>query len=375
MKKILYRTLQIILALLFAFLLLLAAGFFAVRFGWTNVAGEEYIDSFEYNNEAKKEMLIDREIKSNLPDSFSIYGSREIENRCKISVASKFNNYNAGVLLKVYLNSLSDTLLDRMVLAMKLRLPEKEIFEAELLECQNESKNIPTFNELSLNLASPTNSNLFAWQEGEYWLTIKEAIIKDQETINRAALKAGVQPRLLLSVAIVEQLRLYYTQRELFEKVFKPLKILANANKMSWGVMSIKEKMAITTEENLKNISSPFYPGDAYANLLDFSPDVNKDKERYNRLTNERDHYYSYLYGSLIIKEIISQWEKAGYNVEYRPEIIATLFNIGFNNSKPKENPLVGGSTIDIGGEKYFFGSLAYEFYYSGELLEEFPFN
>ncbi len=376
MRKLLRRILKITLALILAFLLLLAAGFFAVRFGWTNVAGEENLDSFEYNQEAKKDnILISEEVKASLPNSESIYGPNEKANRCKLFVASKYNDYNAAAIFRAYQNSRSEILLGRMILAMKLRLPNREDFAVELLNCEKGIGEAPTFEELSALLAAPKKQNLFTWQNSESWKIIKEAVIKDKENLNSASLKAGIQPRLLLSVAIVEQLRLYYTQRELFEKVFKPLKILANANKMAWGVMSIKEAMAIQTEENLKNQQSPFYLGADYAGLLDFPVGVDRAKERYNRLTNERNHFYSYLYGSLIIKEIQAQWEKSGYSIAYRPEIVATLFNIGFNHSVPKENPVVGGSTIEIDGEKYFFGSLAYEFYYSGELSEEFPFD
>ena len=377
MKKILLWTLKIILAILIGFIIILASGFFAVRFGLTNVAGEEDVDSFKYNQTAKKIEVITA-INNNgagLPVINSIYGPNEANNRCKLVVAGRYNDYIASTILKAYLNSRSEALLDKMLLAMELRLPDSQIFEKELTACEQSAGNPPTLEELTLSFTNPKNKNLYTWQDGEPWKIIKEAIIKDQSIINDVSLKTDVQPRLLVSTAIVEQIRLYYTQRELFEKVFKPLKILANANKMAWGVMSIKEKTAIQTEDYLKDEKSPFYPGDKYKNLLDFSPGVDKTKERYNRLTDEHNHYYSYLYGALIIKEVQAQWEKAGYNIKYRPEIIATLFNTGFNNSQPKENPIVGGSTIDIDGVKYFFGSLAYEFYYSGELTEKFSFD
>ena len=64
---------------------------------------------------------------------------------------------------------------------------------------------------------------------------------------------------------------------------------------------------------------------------------------------------------------------KVGIDISQRPEIIATLYNIGFKNSVPKEKPLSGGSAIEIGNNKYSFGSLAGFFYYSGELKEQFP--
>jgi hypothetical protein len=36
---------------------------------------------------------------------------------------------------------------------------------------------------------------------------------------------------------------------------------------------------------------------------------------------------------------------------------------------------MVGGSGINIKGQRYSFGSVAYEFYYSGELFDLFPFK
>jgi hypothetical protein len=46
-----------------------------------------------------------------------------------------------------------------------------------------------------------------------------------------------------------------------------------------------------------------------------------------------------------------------------------------FNHSESETNPSVGGSTLDVEGEKYFFASLAFEFYYSGELNKVFLFE
>ena len=69
------------------------------------------------------------------------------------------------------------------------------------------------------------------------------------------------------------------------------------------------------------------------------------------------------------------QWERAGFPIDTRPEIIATLFNIGFDASVPKENPVVGGSEVLIKNNYYSFGAISYDFYYSGELFDLFPFN
>ena len=140
------------------------------------------------------------------------------------------------------------------------------------------------------------------------------------------------------------------------------------------GVTGIKVPTAQTIEKNLKDSTSIFYLGEKYENLLDFQT-KNIAQERFNRLTSYKNHYYSYLYAALNVKQINAQWERAGFPIDDRPEILATLYNIGYEVSVPKENPVVGGSGINIKGKRYSFGAVAYEFYYSGELYELFPFK
>ena len=373
MKKICRYGLKTLLILILSAIIFLSAGFFAVRWGWTKVAGEEDNNSYIYNLIAEEDPVI-KKINPGLPKNLSIYGENENLNWCRLGAAAKISPYDAAGMLKAYRSSKSEELLQHMLLALELRKGLNSTFSQALTACRNEPGE---WNEKKLSefLATPVEPSAYTWQNSEYWQIIKQAILKDKPKIDDASKIAGIQPRLLISVAIVEQLRLYYTQREFYEQFFKPLKILANANKMAWGVMSIKEKMAIQTEKHLQNQKSAFYLGKDKKRLLDFSAGIDPAKERYERLTNEKNHYYSYLYGALIIKQFQAQWQRAGYDLSYRPEIIATLFNIGFDHSQPKADPVVGGSTLEINGEKYFFGSLAYEFYYSGELAEEFPFE
>lgn len=212
------------------------------------------------------------------------------------------------------------------------------------------------------------------WHETPEWSVLKEAIIKDQDDIIKASAVAGIPPRLLVSMLVGEQLRLYNSEREIYKQFFQPLKILGNQSKFSWGVMGMKEETAKQVEINLQATSSPFYLGVAVEHLLDFET-ADPDAERFNRLVDEHNHYYSYLYSALYLKQLMAQWQRAGYNIDNRPEIIATLFNLGFNKSVPKVDPAVGGAEIDIGNQKYSFGSLAFQFYYSQELINNFPWQ
>ncbi len=208
-----------------------------------------------------------------------------------------------------------------------------------------------------------------SWQQSEEWATLQTAITKDNSDITKAAAVANIKPRLLVAPLVVEQLRLFTSEREIYKQIFEPLTMLGVQSQYSWGIMGIKEETAKTIEQNLKDTTSPYYLGASYEHLLDFtSTSTDANTERFNRLTDDKSRYYSYLYAALYEKEIITQWNKAGIDITNRPEIIATLFNIGFTHSKPNQDPQVGGAEIVIGNETYSFGGLAGEFYASNEL-------
>lgn len=200
------------------------------------------------------------------------------------------------------------------------------------------------------------------WSQTEEWQTLAAALVKDQAVINRVASETGLTARLIVSLIVPEQLRLFYSEREVFKQIFSPLKILGNQTQFSLGVAGLKQETAKEIEVRDKT------------GLLAFtSTSSSPDQERFARLTDEHNHYYSYLYTALFTQEIMAEWREAGFPIAGRPEILATLFNIGFEHSEPKAAPQVGGAAIEIEGKIYSFGALAYEFYQSGELLDEFP--
>jgi hypothetical protein len=223
------------------------------------------------------------------------------------------------------------------------------------------------------------------WKNIKYlseWQVIKIGLTKDASIIDKVSQETGVDSRLLIAPLVTEQLRLMTSQREIFKKYFAPLGILGTQTQFSLGIFGIKENTAKQIENNLKDTSSIYYLGEEYENILDYSSssdDVNntplfkKDTERIKRLTNSKDHYYSYLYAALYLKQIITSWQRYGYNVSNRPEIIATLYNLGFEKSNPNPDPKVGGADIDLNGNKYSFGAIAFYFYFSNDLIDIFP--
>lgn len=213
-----------------------------------------------------------------------------------------------------------------------------------------------------------------AWTNTPEWQTLSHAAVADAPAIHKAASESGVSARLIVAQLVAEQLRLYNTDREVYKQIFQPLQILGVQSQFSWGVMGIKQETAITVEQNLIASTSTWYLGTKYEHLLDFKT-TDHDSERFNRLIDEHNHFYSYLYTGLYLKQIITQWEKAGFDISARPEILSTLYNIGFIHSKPKADPSSGGAEIEVAGKKYSFGDLAAQFYYSNELISEFPRN
>jgi hypothetical protein len=210
------------------------------------------------------------------------------------------------------------------------------------------------------------------WRESEEWGIIKTALQRDKSVIEKAAHASGVPARMIVAQLVVEQLRLFNSEREAYKTWFQPLKILGSQTQFSWGVMGIKEETAILTEQYLKGTTSPFYLGTSYENILDFKTTDIKN-ERFTRMTDQHDHYYSYLYAGLFLKQIITQWNNAGFDISNSTDILATLYNLGYSKSQPHANPQSGGALITVGGTNYSFGSLAAVFYYSTELSDVFP--
>ena len=365
-----------IIFILVAYVVVLASGFFGVKYGLTNTAGVVDDKSVYFQKETEEISGMQKIEQADKKDQNIQDEITKIKNTnyCEIDAVGAFAPVNASSIIVSYDKTGSDALAAKMILAASLRLQGNADFQARLAACQGSSSSNSDLNALGEKFGNTQSKNIFPWMNTKEWLTIQAATLKDKEAIDKAGAVAGIEPRLIVASMIVEQLRLFNSEREVFKKFFEPLKVLGNADKISLGVMGIKEATAIQIENNLKDPESPYYLGPQDEHLLDFSTD-NPEQERFNRLTDEKNnHYYSYLYGALYLKEMMEQWRRAGFDIQYRTEIVGTLFNVGFPQSKPKADPKVGGSAIDVGDGKYSFGSLAYEFYYSGVMTDDFPY-
>ncbi|HCC06487.1 TPA: hypothetical protein DEP94_04015 [Candidatus Nomurabacteria bacterium] len=204
------------------------------------------------------------------------------------------------------------------------------------------------------------------------WIAFRQAVIKDKTIIENVSKKTGISGRLLVAILVPEQMRLFHSERPLFKQVFEPLKVLGSQSQFSWGIFGIKDETSRAIENHLTDKASPFYLGPSFEKSLSFTNPNESDQERFTRIIDEDNHLYSYLYTAIYVLQIETQWKKAGFPIDDRPEIIATLWNVGFEKSIPKVNPSSGGSVLDIGDKQYSFGEMAKLFYYSDEMIEVF---
>ncbi|MBC9813312.1 hypothetical protein H9Y05_12610 [Crocinitomicaceae bacterium CZZ-1] len=334
----------------------LIMSYMAIQFKWTNQKG-----SVDQNSR----YLHDINEKYN-GKSTAMHSSSEMEEKIavfkRIELLNRFYPVNAEYIVHALEKGDTITEISRMLDAVDLVLKDDANYQKALKRLSNEQKTGSGRNKRTA----------FEWMNIDEWEIFKEAVAKDKHLIDSVAKVTGVEERLIVSCLVGEQIRLFNSNREAFKQWIGPLKILSVESQFSFGVTGIKEHTAQKIERLLKDPTSEFYLGQEYEHLLDFKTE-DPATERISRLTSFRNHYYSYLYAAIFLKQVKLQWEKAGYPIEQRPEILATLFNVGFPQSNPNADPKVGGSTIKIHEVPYTFGMISYQFYYSGELYDLFP--
>jgi len=336
----------------------LTSAFFAVKLHVTDDPG-----AVDFNDRYFQEIK-DKYGKSEKNDTTRV-NDREAMLFHNVLVLNKYYPENSLYILNAYLKSHNLAEAERMMGAVNLHMKDNKNYIIEIQDF--EARNL-------MDGTKRNSGSVFGWMNIAEWSDFKIAVTKDKPLIDSVANLTNVEPRMIVAVLVGEQIRLFNSDREAYKRWIGPLKILSVESTFSLGVTGIKVETAQVIERNLKDRQSVFYLGEKYEHLLDFQTDY-PETERYKRLTDYKNHFYSYLYAALNIKQLKMQWQRSGFPIDDRPEILATLFNIGFEGSVPKANPLVGGSTLMIHDKPYSFGSIAFEYYYSGEQFDLFPFK
>ena len=337
----------------------LTIAYLAIHFKWTNESGA--VDKNSRYLQATSEKFERRAISE---DSLEII-SAKYHFMSRLGVLRKFYPRNAQNVLSAFeINHDYNEALRMIDVVDMLADKDSEYYAAVKLYQQN--RYIPEKTKTSLSM--------YHWMNTIEWADFKIAVEKDRKVIDSVAKVTGVESRLIVCCLIGEQMRLFNSDREAYKQWIGPLKILSVESKFSLGVTGIKEFTAQKIEGYLKDSTSSYYLGKRFDHLLDFKTE-DPQTERIDRLISFRNHFYSYMYAAVFLKQVKHQWERAGFPIENRPEILSTLFNVGFPQSVPKDNPRVGGSSIMLKGKKISFGMMGYQFYYSGELNDMFPIH
>lgn len=115
--------------------------------------------------------------------------------------------------------------------------------------------------------------------------------------------------------------------------------ILANAGlNSSIGFCQVKMKTAYWIEKQLNDSTNIFYCGKKYENILKISK---SPEEIILKLKNDS---LNILYAAAYIKIMENRWQKAGFPINKKPEIIGTLYSTGLfylngTERKPNRNP------------------------------------
>jgi hypothetical protein len=362
-KKKKYRFLRLtyftILHLLSIFAVFLMLTALAVKFKWTNEKGNVDINNRYFSSMAKQYGSDLKSKKANLAREESILLQ-------KIGLLAKYSPLDAAKINNAYFATKEISIAQRMFDAAALLLKDNKLFQKELRKIK----------------AKSNKKSLFEFSNYTVWKTFCDAVRKDKAAIDSASRITGVESRLIVMCLVGEQVRMFNANRERFKQYVYPFSSVILPKNRGYGVTSILEHTALQIEKNLINPKSEFYPGDYFyktLNTTDAAPGLVIDSikahqhKTIQRLIMGGDHFYSYLYTAFLIRQYQAHWQRAGEDLSYRPEIIGTLFNLGFHKSKPKKNPEVGGSNFTVGNKEYTFGGLCYEFYYSGEMLKDFP--
>jgi hypothetical protein len=343
----------------------LVGTFLAMKFNFTNDGG-----SVDVNNRYYQQIHDKYNQSFKIDSSNTAFYRNEILSR--IHLLNEYYPKNANSIMDAWTASKDDKLALQMLAAIDLKLMKNKAYQEQLQSIINKK----TMSDKASNLSA------FDWTNIVEWKYFKEAVSKDKKYIDSAAKVAGVEPRYIVACLVGEQVRLFNSRRERFKSLVAPLKTLALETNHSYGVTGIKENTAKNIEYYLIDSTSKYYLGKNFEHVLDYDSTVNyrnkhndTNSVRIQRLVQYKDHYYSYLYAGLFIKQIKMQWQRAGFPIDDRPEILASIFNLGYVKSVPKKNPSVGGSNFKIRDQEYTFGSVAYEFYYSGEMADLFPYQ
>ncbi|NQT66364.1 MAG: DUF1402 family protein [Actinobacteria bacterium] len=181
-------------------------------------------------------------------------------------------------------------------------------------------------------------------------------LLKDESTnIIKSAEIFHLSPRLLASAIYSDRRMNYNLLDHTLDKA-----IARKGRDNSIGIAQIRVSTAKWVEQQIHNPKSLYYLGEEFESII---PDSLSRDEIIDTLSDSRQNL---LYAAAYTVMIMQRWKKAGFDISDRPEIVATLYNIGpikkdgserFPNANPRANE---------------YGYVALDFYQSDLLKDIF---
>jgi len=213
----------------------------------------------------------------------------------------------------------------------------------------------------SYNISLRFNKNL-SWYPKDFtddvnfkymieWVKNDTTSVKYAKKISKAL---WIDYRLVMSAILTEQVRYAMTERGEMKKFLQKTPVLLYLTRFSYWIWWIKS----FTAEKVRNDAIAYW----YWKDLEKHIYISWETAWKNILINK---YYQVAYPAYLIKNIITRWKKAGYNIENNPGVIITLYNFwNIEGKKPHGLPKVGWSDISIKSKSYNFGWLGESFYW-----------
>ena len=189
------------LILLFALVgFVFSAVFFAVKFNLTKQSG-----SIDFNDRFFKE-LSEKEYKSVKDENQKNETQRKALLYSKILILNNFYPQNAALILNSFVQNQDVVVAEKMFDALQFRLADNK--EYQKLVNEEEKKH-----SIKDKTETDSKQNLFEWMNTEEWEVLKASILKDKKLIDSVEKVTGVKSRMIVSLLIGEQIRLFHSSR------------------------------------------------------------------------------------------------------------------------------------------------------------------
>ncbi len=195
--------------------------------------------------------------------------------------------------------------------------------------------------------------------------TVNETMKKLAPSINKYSSELGIDARIVGGVIYVEMFRNLTTPKGFIETKLEGnwfTRELLSLKGATFGIGQMACMEMGGCRRHFKSPKSPFYMGKKFENYIT-QEDFIKANEGTPYVTESGVNGYKYTnpdaqikFVAAMIAQIQSHWKNAGYDISSKPEILGTLYNLGFEKSKPKAHPKSGGTENYIFGENMRFG-------------------